>query len=78
MLINAATSAETLEWLKDRRNRRAIPHRMERCHYVPVRNNTNERGEWRINGKRQTIYARSTMSIRDRFIAARRLAEGYD
>ena len=78
MLINAATSAETLEWLKDRRNRRAIPHRMERCHYVPVRNNTNERGGWTINGKRQTIYARSTMSIRDRFIAARRLAEGYD
>ena len=78
MLINAATSAETLEWLKDRRNRRAIPHRMERCHYVPVRNDTNERGEWRINGKRQTIYAKSTMSIRDRFIAARRLAEGSD
>ena len=76
MVINATTSAETLEWLRDRKDRRAIPHRMERCSYVPVRNETNERGEWRISGRRQTIYARDALSIRDRLSVARRLAEG--
>ncbi len=26
------------DWLKDRKNRRTIPHRLEKCGYVPVRN----------------------------------------
>ena len=26
------------DWIKDRRNRRVIPHRLEKCGYVPVRN----------------------------------------
>jgi hypothetical protein len=29
-----------LEWLKDRKNRRTIPHRFEKCGYVPVRSET--------------------------------------
>jgi hypothetical protein len=79
-LVNATTNSATLEWLSDRKNRRSIPHRMERCGYVPVRNETNERGEWRIKRRRQTIYAKSTMSVRDRFLAARQLqlASGED
>ena len=29
---------ETADWLLDRRNRRALPHRLERCGYTSVRN----------------------------------------
>jgi hypothetical protein len=60
-------------WLKDRKNRRAIPHRLERCGYVPVRNETALSGLWVINGKRQAIYAKKVLSIRDRAMAARSL-----
>jgi hypothetical protein len=58
------------EWLKDRKNRRVIPHRLEKCGYVPVRNDTAESGLWVINGKRQVIYARKDLPERDRHKAA--------
>jgi hypothetical protein len=37
--IITAANYELTEWLKERKNRRAIPHRLERCGYTPVRNN---------------------------------------
>ena len=58
------------EWVKDRRNRRAIPHRFERCGYVPVRNEAAADGLWKINRARQVVYARVELSVRDRFAAA--------
>ena len=33
-------SHDFYEWLDDRKNRRAIPHRLEKCGYSPVRNDT--------------------------------------
>ena len=39
-------------WLTDHKNKRAIPHRMEKCDYVPVRCDTNEQGIWSINKQR--------------------------
>jgi hypothetical protein len=73
-IANAASAAGAgfLAWITDRKNRRAIPHRMEQCGYVPVRNDRNE-GRWIIKGTRQVVYARSDLSIRDRFLAAQRL-----
>ena len=62
------------EWIKDRKNRRAIPHRLEKCGYVPVRNDHAKDGLWKINGARQVIYARSDLSVRDRLQAAGKLA----
>jgi uncharacterized protein DUF5906 len=62
------------EWIKDRKNRRAIPHRLEKCSYVPVRNDTAKDGLWVINGSRQVIYVKSELSIPDRFKAASELA----
>jgi phage/plasmid primase-like uncharacterized protein len=62
-------------WMMDRKNRRLIPHRMEQCGYVPIRNDTNSQGFWIINGARQVIYAKSTLSLRDQFQAARRLTD---
>jgi hypothetical protein len=59
--------------IKDRKNRRVIPHRLEKCGYVPVRNPDAESGLWVILGKRQTVYARLELAFRDQIAAARKL-----
>jgi hypothetical protein len=67
----AKAKGETLEWLMDRRNRRALPHRLERCGYVSVRNpDAASDGRWKIDDTRQPIYAKSTLSVGDRIKAA--------
>ena len=63
------------DWLMDRKNRRAIPHRFEKCGFVPVRSGTED-GLWVINGKRQVIYARAELSPKEQFRAAQKLASG--
>ena len=55
-----------VDYLKDRKNSRRIPHRFEACGYVPVRNPDADDGLWRLNGRRQVIYARSNLSFADR------------
>jgi hypothetical protein len=60
-------------FLRDRRNARSIPHRLESCGYVAVRNDAAQDGVWKINGRRQIIYAQAGLSIRDRILAARKL-----
>jgi hypothetical protein len=71
-LIAAATGAAA-EWLMDRRNRRAMPHRMERCGYVSVHAPYREDGRWVIEGKLLTIYAKATLSGSEQQQAAREL-----
>ena len=63
------------EWLTDRKNRRAIPHRMERCGYVPVRNPDAGDGQWKVRGKRQNVYAKANLAPREQMAAARNLTE---
>ena len=70
--IRANATGGFLEWLQDRKNRRVIPHRMEDAGYVPVRNDTADDGLWKIEGKRQVVYAKAELSLRDRFAAVRR------
>jgi hypothetical protein len=60
-------------WIKDRKNRRVIPHRLEKCGYSPVRNDAAKDGLWKINGARQVVYAKTPLSLRDRLAAANRL-----
>jgi hypothetical protein len=61
-------------WLEDRRNARAIPHRLERCGYVAVRNDVDKaKGLWLISGRRQTIYALASLSGTERIRAASEL-----
>jgi hypothetical protein len=60
-------------WLRDRKNRRAIPYRFEQCGYVPVRNDAAKDGDWKIGGTRQRIYGKAELSIRDRLDAASKL-----
>jgi hypothetical protein len=68
--IRSVSSGDFGLWIADRKNRRAIPHRMEKCGYVAVRNDTAKDGLWVINGTRQAIYAKSELSIRNRITEA--------
>jgi len=61
------------EWLIDRRNRRQIPHRLESAGYEPVRNASAKDGYFVVNGRRQPIYAKASLSIRERHTAATKL-----
>lgn len=61
------------EWLGDRRNRRAIPHKLERCGYAPARNDAAKDGLWKVAGARQVIYAKRTLTPGDRARAVREL-----
>jgi Family of unknown function (DUF5906) len=71
--IQSKAEGDFAEWLTDRRNRRIIPHRLEKCGYVPVRNPDAGDGLWKIWGKRQAVYAKSSLPLRDQIAAARKL-----
>ena len=71
----AAAKGEIGEWLMDRRNRRALPHRLERCGYVSVRNPDAKDGLWKLKGRRQVIYVKTSLTPQKREAAARKFAE---
>ncbi len=68
--IAAAADDNFAAILRDHKSRRQIPHRLERCGYVPVRNENADDGLWKISGKRQTIYAKSALPVPERLKAA--------
>ena len=70
----AATNAEFATWIKDPKNRRVIPHRLEECGYSPVRNPDAKDGLWKMNGRRQAVYAQVHMTLRDQLVAAKAMA----
>ncbi|MDQ6701682.1 MAG: DUF5906 domain-containing protein [Pseudomonadota bacterium] len=62
----ARTNSEFFSWISDRKNRRAIPHRLEKCGYVPVRNDAAKSdGQWKIGGSRVTVYGKKTYHSRN-------------
>jgi len=71
-IMNEA-NGEFAVWIKDRRNRKAISYRLEECGYVPVRNDVARDGLWRISDARQVVYAKNSLSIRDRMRATHTL-----
>jgi len=73
MLLPHAVSDDFLEWLTERKNRRVIPHRFEACGYVTVRNPDAKDGLWKINGRREVIYALDGLTRRDQIAAAAKL-----
>src|SRR5262249_59663819 len=73
--LQGQADGEFALWLGDRRNRRAIPHRLESCGYVPVRNPHAKDGHWRVGGTRQAVYAKATMMLRDQIRAAEQLGQ---
>jgi hypothetical protein len=72
-LLIAAATGDILDWLMNRKNRRAIPHRLERRGYVSVRNPNAKDGLWVLEDARQVIYAKNTLSANDRLVAASKL-----
>jgi len=78
MVIGACASDESglYSWLKDRANRRAVPHRMETCGYTPVRNPDADDGLWKIGGKRQAAYGLMSTDMPTRIAATTALAVG--
>jgi hypothetical protein len=72
-IVGGATGG-FVTWLTDRKNRKAIGHRLRECGYEPIRNDLNKEGLWIVNGVRQVVYAKSLLPLRDRFSAARKLA----
>lgn len=71
-LLVKATGAAA-EWLLDRKNRRSIPHRLDRCGYTSVRNPETSDGRWRVQGKRRVVYVKASLSLPDQMAAARAL-----
>ncbi len=60
--------------LKDRKGRRAIPHKLERVGYVPVRNPDADDGLFKVAGKRQAVYAKTRMLLSEQVKAARQVS----
>jgi hypothetical protein len=71
--IASRASGGFQEWLGDRKNRRVIPHRLETCGYVAVRNPDAKDGRWKIHEQRCVIYAQASLAVRDQIAAARKL-----
>ncbi len=74
--ISNEATGDFKTWITDRKNRRAIPHRMEKCGYVAVRNSSPNDGLWVINGTRQVVYAKSELSVSDRLLAVSNFLKG--
>jgi hypothetical protein len=60
--------------LFERKERRAIPHKLERAGYVSVRNPGTTDGRWKVDGKNQTVYARRDLALADQLRAVRQRA----
>lgn len=75
--IAKSADGELAAWLRDRKSRRQIPHRLEQCDYVPVRNSYAKDGLWKLEGRRQAVYAKRSLSLRDRLQAAQGLADAF-
>ena len=70
LTLQLHASTELLEWLRDRKNRRNIPRRMESIGYEPVRNADRDDGLWLVGGRPQVIYGRRSLEIGARYLAA--------
>ena len=67
-------SGAIAEWLSEHKNRRTVPHRLERCGYISVKNPDAKDGYWKI-GTRQPVYAKALLPAAARLAAARKLAD---
>ena len=66
----AAATGEVGEWIANRGNRRALPHRLERCGYTAIPNSNAKDKLWKCNGARVSVYARVDLSPEERTAAA--------
>jgi hypothetical protein len=73
--IQNAATGEFETWLRDRRNCRQMPHRFGECGYVPVRNDAAKDGLWVVNKRRQVVYAKADLSLKEQIQLAKALAD---
>jgi hypothetical protein len=59
--------------LQDRKSRRALPHKLERVGYVPVRNPDADDGLFKLRQRRQAVYAKRGLTLAAQVRAAREL-----
>lgn len=71
--LKAMATGDFGMWIRDPKNRRSIPHRMEQCGYARVHKPGTDDGLWKIQGKRQTVYARKELVLRDQLAAVNKL-----
>ena len=71
--VASRASSSFGDFLRDRKNARQIPHRFEDVGYVAVRNNNAKDGLWKVDDRRQVIYAKAELSPTDRLAAAYKL-----
>ena len=69
----AVAAGGLAEWLSERKSLRALPHRLERCGYVSVKNPDAKDGLWKIGDARQAVYANDRRSAEERLATAKRL-----
>jgi hypothetical protein len=80
MLITVA-DYDFANWLQDRKNRRAIPHRMETLGYAALANPFNAQRVWSVydpkskTSKRQIVYVRKELSVKEQHKAAQKLCQ---
>lgn len=70
--VEEMTSGESdfAYWLKDRRNKRQLPYRMEEAGYVKVLNPKATTGKWKSRGAAITIYVKTALSEEGKVAAA--------
>ena len=77
MAVAQVAEPSFADWLRDRKNSRSVPHKMEECGYKSVRNPTAKSGRWKVDGKDVVIYPRKELSVREAIAAAeKRVKEG--
>ena len=76
-MIAKRANASFADWLRDRKNSRKIPHRMQAVDYVSVRNDGAKDGRWKVAGRRQVVYARWDLAVRDRLAAVSCLVNSF-
>ena len=57
-------------WLSDRKNSRKLALRLEACGYVAAPNKDQKDGRWKVGGKSVRLYAKTSLSYRERILAA--------
>ena len=57
--------------LTNHKHRRAVPHKLERAGYEPVRNPDAVDGLFKIDGRRRTVYAKRGLGLAEQLRAAR-------
>jgi hypothetical protein len=66
-LAGIDSDPDFIKHIKDRRNRRMLPRWLESCGYRTIRNPDAKNGVWRFRGKKQMVWGRSNVPLRDLF-----------